>query len=363
MRTRIGDQLRAFAARVARDAPTSRYFDGVDLRQMRGETFPRASFIAASPNLSAAGAKVNADGRSLIGCHRLSFDRQPRLRFRQPGCLALPRFAAVDRTINRRLARRRRSRPDSGSIHRKHPNGVRLAWMDDHRKPDGANALRHARADVLPSLRGTVEAVDAAVILLIKTVRQDRMQPYAMRIMTEFRRRLRQEIRLDSGVQRPPGRAAVARFEHASARHADVHVIGITRVDQDRMQFRAVGRSVLVVAAPCLSHRVLVEAIDADPRGAVIFGAKQSLRRGARIPGFGLARVSRCKPESMVDRAPAAFSKGRRTFRLVPRPTAIGRAEDGRPEMSRARRGKQPLSVARIGDAMMNDVAKKVRAR
>ena len=96
---------------------------------------------------------------------------------------------------------------------------------------------------------------------------------------------------------------------------------------------------------------------------AAIFGAKQSLRRGARIPGFGLARVSRCKPESMVDRAPAAFSKGRRTFRLVPRPTAIGRAEDGRPEMSRARRGKQRLSVARIGDAMMNDVAKKVRAR
>src|SRR6266550_3932271 len=303
MRTRIGDQLRAFAARVARDAPTSRYFDGVDLRQMRGETFPRASFIAASPNLSAAGAKVNADGRSLIGCHRLSFDRQPRLRFRQPGCLALPRFAAVDRTINRRLARRRRSRPDSGSIHRKHPNGVRLAWMDDHRKPDGANALRHARADVLPSLRGTVEPVNAAVILLIKTVRQD------------------------------------------------------------RMQFRAVGRSVLVIAAPCLSHRVLVEAIDADPRGAVIFGAKQSLWRSACVPGFGLARVSRCKPESMVDRAPATFSKGWRTFRLVPRPTAIGRAEDGRPEMSRARRRKQRLSIARIGDAMMNDVAKKVRTR
>ena len=79
--------------------------------------------------------------------------------------------------------------------------------MDNHRKPDRANALRHARADILPSLRGTVEAVDAAVILLIKTIRQDRMQPYAMRIMTEFRRRLRQEIRLDpgfSGLQAAP---------------------------------------------------------------------------------------------------------------------------------------------------------------
>ena len=233
--------------------------------------------------------------------------------------------------------------------------------MDNHRKADGANALRHARADILPSLRGTVEAVDAAVILLIKTIRQDRMQPYAMRIMTEFRRRLRQEIRLDPGVQRPPGRAAVARFENASARHADVHVIGITGVDQDRMQFRTVGRSILVVAAPGLAHRVLVEAIDADPRGAAIFGAKQSLGRGARVPGFGLAGGSRRKPESMVDRASAAFSKGRWTFRLVPCPTAIGRTEDGRPEMARASRGEQRLSVARIGDAMMNDVAKKVR--
>src|SRR6202165_2046715 len=342
--------------------PRSCYLDGVHVRQMRGETFPRASFIAATPNLSAAGAKVNADRRSLIGGHRLPFDRQPRPRFRQPGCLALPRFAAVDRTINRRLARRRRSRPDFGSIHRKHPNRVRIARMDNHRKPDGANALRHARADILPSLRGTVEAVDAAVILLIKTIRQDRMQPYAMRIMTEFRRRLRQEICLDPGVQRPPGRAAVARFENASARHTDVHVIGITRVDQDRMQFRTVGRSVLVIAAPRLAHRVLVEAIDADPRGAAIFGAKQSLRRGASVPGFGLAGGSRRQPESMVDRASAAFSKGGGRFRLVPCPTAIGRAEDGRPEVARPSRGEQRLSVARIGDTMMNDVAKKVRA-
>jgi hypothetical protein len=30
--------------------------------------------------------------------------------------------------------------------------------------------------------------------------------------------------------------------------------------------------------------------------------------------------------------------------------------------MARPSRGKQRLSVARIGDAMMNDVAKKVRA-
>src|ERR1700730_10756150 len=341
--------------------PRSRYLDGIHVRQMRSETFPRASFIAAAPNLSAAGAKVNADRRSLIGCHRLSLDRHPRLRFRQPGCLALPRFAAVDRTINRRLARRRRSRPDFGSIHRKHPNRIRIARMDDHRKPDGANTLRHGRADVLPSLRGTVEAVDAAVILLIKTIRQDRMQPYAMRIRAEFRVRLRQETPLDPSVQRPPGRAAVARFEHASARHADVHVIGITRVDQDRMQFRTVGRSVLVIAAPRLAHRVLIEAIDAVPCGATILGAKQSLRRSARVPGFGLACGSRRKPERMVDRASAAFSKGGRAFRLVPCPTAIGRTEDGRPEMARASRGKQRLSVARIGDAMMNDVAKKVR--
>src|SRR5260370_30080094 len=127
------------------------------------------------------------------------------------------------------------------------------------------------------------------------------------------------------------------------------------------MQFRAVGRSVLAVAAPRLAHGMLVEAIDAVPRGAAIFGAKQSLRRGTREPGFGLGRMSRRKPETMVDRAFTSLSKGRRTFRLVPRTTSIGGTEDGGSEVARASRGQECPAVARIGDAMMNDVAEKVR--
>src|ERR1019366_2858836 len=152
------------------------------MRQMRGETFPRAPFIAAPPYLSAGGAKVNTDGRSLIGCHRLPLDGQPCPRFRQSGSLALPGFSGVDRSINRRLARRRRSWPDFGPVHREHPHRVRVAWMNDHRKPDGADTLGHARADVLPTFLRPVEPVDAAMILLIKAIRLDRMQPYAMRI-------------------------------------------------------------------------------------------------------------------------------------------------------------------------------------
>jgi hypothetical protein len=55
-------------------------------------------------------------------------------------------------------------------------------------------------------------------------------------------------------------------FEYAAARHADVHVLRIARIDQDRMHLRAVGRAVLIAAAPGLALRMVVEAVDAGPR-------------------------------------------------------------------------------------------------
>src|SRR5450631_468640 len=234
--------------------------------------------------------------------------------------------------------------------------------MYHHRKADIADALGHARADVLPELGRPVEAVDAAMVLLIEPVRHDRMQAHAVRIMAEIRRWLRQEIRFDARVERAPIRARVGRFEYASARHADIHVIAIARVDQDRMELGSVRRSVLVTAAPCLAHRVLVEAVDAVPRRAAVLGAKQPLRRRAHVPSSRLRRVSRREPEAVIDDTSAALPKRWRTFRLVPRPPAIGRAEDGGAQVTCASCRKQDLAVARVGDAMMDDVAEKMRA-
>jgi len=59
---------------------------------------------------------------------------------------------------------------------------------------------------------------------------------------------LTRQVRPHAAIQRTPIGAAIGRFEHASAGHADVHMPCIARVDQYRMQLGSVGRCVLVAA-------------------------------------------------------------------------------------------------------------------
>src|SRR5450432_1518141 len=128
------------------------------------------------------------------------------------------------------------------------------------------------------------------------------------------------------------------------------------------MQFRSVGRAVLVTPAPVLALRMFVETIDTMPRRATVFRAKQSLRRTARIPHARLRRVPGREPERVVEHAPGAFAKRGRLFRFVPCPSTIGRAKNRGPQMAGARRREQDLAVARIDDAMVHDVAQELRA-
>jgi hypothetical protein len=77
--------------------------------------------------------------------------------------------------------------------------------------------------------------------------------------VAERRIGVRLEECLHAFVKRGPIGAAIARLEYAAARHADVEVLRIARIDQHRVQLRAVRRSVLVAAAPRLALRMLVE--------------------------------------------------------------------------------------------------------
>src|SRR5208282_4630434 len=119
---------------------------------MRCQAFPGAALIATAPDLAAAGAEENADRLARVGGHRLPLDGKPGLRRRQPGRVALPGLAAVDRTVDGGLAAGRDTRPDARAIHRKYPQRVRIARMQNHRKADITRALGHGRADVLPAL-------------------------------------------------------------------------------------------------------------------------------------------------------------------------------------------------------------------
>ena len=245
---------------------------------MRRETLPGPALIAASPDFTARAAEVNTCGIVRVGCHRLPLDGEPGLRPRQSGRVALPGFAAIDRAVHGRLASGRHPRPNAGSVHREYPERIRITRMQDHWKSDRADALGHRRADVLPAFGWTIEAIDAAVILLIETIRQRRVHPHAMRVVTVFGVGIGQKVRPHAPIERPPICAAVVRFEHASAGHPDIYVFGIARIDQHRMQLGPVGRCVLVAATPRLALRMVVESVDAAPRGTSVFGAEQSLR-------------------------------------------------------------------------------------
>ena len=235
--------------------------------------------------------------------------------------------------------------------------------MEDHREPDRADALGHGRTDVLPAFGGTIKTIDAAVILLIEAVGQRGVHSHAVRVVTVFGIGIGQKVRSHTAIERLPIGAAIVGFEHASTRHADVDVLGIARIDQHRVQLGAVGRCVLVAAAPCLALWVIVEPIDAAPRGAAVFGAEESLRRGSGIPDAGCGRMPRRQPERMVHDTPATFAKRGWLLRLMPGATSVGGSEDGRSEMPGARRSEHALAVAGVGDAVMDDVAEKLRPR
>ncbi len=163
---------------------------------------------------------------------------------------------------------------------------------------------------------GTIEPIDAAVILLVQPVGQRRVLSHAVRVVAEWRRWLRQKGCFDAGIERAPigpRHRSIRTRLHSTCRYT---CGSIARVDEYGMQRRTVGRAVLVAAAPRLAHRMLVESIDAAPCRAAIVGSKQSLRRSAGVPHARLRSMSGRKPESVVDDSSATFAKGWRAASL-----------------------------------------------
>ena len=79
---------------------------------------------------------------------------------------------------------------------------------------------------------------------------------------------------LDPLVERSPRGAAINALKRPATGETDVEVRRISRVDEDRMQNRTVGRSV-IERRPREAHRVLIESIDTAPRHTAILAAKQ----------------------------------------------------------------------------------------
>src|SRR5205807_1290156 len=240
---------------------------------------PAPAFARAHPDLAARRAEVHAHRIVRVGAHRLPLHGEPALLGREALVLAAPGPAAVARDVGRGLAARGDARPYGAAVHRKHPQRVGIARMQHQWETDVADRFRHRVADPVPALRRAFQAVYPAVILLVQTIGRERMQPHAVHVVAVLRVLDGKEIGRDALVERPPGLSAVRALERAADRDADVEMPGIARIDVDRVQRRAAGRPLLLLAAdPDDAHRVGVEAGDAFPGDAAVIGAEQSRR-------------------------------------------------------------------------------------
>src|SRR5436190_15848425 len=115
-------------------------------------------------------------------------------------------------------------------------------------------------------------------------------------------------------------------------------MLRIARVDEDGVQLGAIGRSILIAAAPRLALRMAVEAIDAFPCRAAVGRAEQPLRRSTGVPCALFRRVPRCQPKCVVDDASAAFGECARLSRFLPSLAGVGRAKTRRAEGTRSGR-------------------------
>ncbi len=104
-----------------------------------------------------------------------------------------------------------------------------------------------------------------------------------------------------------------------------------------------------------------IESLDAVPRRAGIARAEQPLRRRPGVPDARFLGEGGREPERVIDGKAARFRECRRPHGLLPRPSAIGRAEDRRAEMAGARGGEQRPAAAGIRHDVVDDVAEELR--
>ena len=326
---------------------------------MHRQRWPSSRLIQSSPLVV---PKYRPTGSRASARHRLALDRPPRLLARQANIEALPARSGVARAIDRGHAAGAGARPDAAAVHREHPGGVGVARVHHQRKADVADLLRHGLADAHPLVARPVEPVDAAMVLLVEAVGIARAQPHAVRVVEREIGRIEAFDHFEPFHQGCEAAAAVTRFVHAAARHREVQVRGIARIDDDRMQLRPVRRAVLHRAHPLAVLRVVVDRGERLPGEAAVLGAEQALRRGAGVPDTRLGGVARGQPEGVIDGAAVlGLGEGGRPRRLLPVATEIVGAEHRRPEVAGLRRRQQRAPVARVEHEMADDVAEEVR--
>ena len=223
-------------------------------------------------------------------------------------------------------------------------------------KPIAPTRLRHRRADLGPARGRPVEAIDAAMILLIEPIGM----PADAAARNAGRARIRDPDRHENRPCTPAfsGRQSVPRVGDSKTPPLDmpmIEMLRIARIDQDRVQLRPVRRAVLVAAAPCpCAADASLKPSTPDQVAPPSVGAEEALRRGPGVPDAPARRVPRREPERVIDGAAAALG---RTPAGAPPPStcAHGRSSerpsgrDGRSAPRRAASCRRAGRAARDG--------------
>ena len=161
-----------------------------------------------------------------------------------------------------------------------------------------------------------------------------------------------------------PGPPAVEGLVDAAARHGEVEVRRVARVDEDRVELRPVRRAVLDRSHPRPELRVVVDGGERLPGDAAVVGAEEPLRRRPGVPGTRLGRMAGREPERVVDGAAVPLALRERGWpgRLLPGPAEVGGTEDGRTQVPGLRGRQQRAPVARVEHEVAEHVAEEVRA-
>src|SRR6185295_10728681 len=327
---------------------------------MPGDAGPRCSLVPARPDLSAGSPEIEPDRVVPIAAHRLTFYRPPGPRPRETLVLSRPGLAGITGDIGGRFPIRTHTWPHCCSIHGEHPCMVCLTGMHHHGKSDVADLFRHVFPDPYPLVRRPVEPVDAAVILLIQPVRVAGTEPDAMGVVEGHSGLVETLDHVEPLHEGYECFATVDGFVYAASGHGEVEMSGIARIDEDRVQLRAVRCAVLHAAHPLAVLRVVVDVGKGTPPIPSVVGAEEALRRGAGIPRVRLVCVTGREPECVTHYAALLafwyFGKGRRSHRLFPGLSGIGRAKHCGAQMAGARRHQHRPSIPRIEHQMMHDM-------
>ena len=188
-----------------------------------------------------------------------------------------------------------------------------------------------------------------------------------MRVVSVFRVWRGDKIGGAAFVKRAPICALVGAFEKAAGGNPNVHVLGVARVNENRVKCRSARRSFLLAAHPGRTHWVFVESRYAFPCLPAIFRPEKPRRRRACVPDTRLTRVPGCEPECVMYRKAGLtfgrFGESRRQACFFPGLAAIRRAKDGWAEVARARGHEDRPAIARVQQHVMHAAAKQDRAR